>query len=289
MDTSNRLRLSGKHSHAFSFERTVFLKNNFFDSHCIQPLVGILSPIFLSREQPMNTLTKRIVLLALVMSLSACANYPNSYNSYPDNDSFSSGANYPGSYSTGYGNYQNNNYPQYPAQSGYGGYGRPYNRHPGNNNYYQNNNYYNRPQPQNYPQPYRQHGGGSFDHHRDHDDHHQNGGGWQNGNNQPQPMNGRHQAWQNPQPRREEHPNGGGWQGHNNQQPMPNHHGNGVNQHPNGGGWQGQHNQPQQHVQVPHNDGGNSNFGVINERMGQQPVQPQHNGHGNNHRRHEQP
>lgn len=125
----------------------------------------------------MNTLTKRIVLLALVMSLSACTNYPNSYNSYPDNDSYSSGANYPGSYPTGYG--------------------RPYNRHPANNNYYQNTNYYNRPQPQNYPQPYRQHGGGSFDHPRDHDDHYQNRGGWQNGSNHQQPMHGHHQAWQN--------------------------------------------------------------------------------------------
>jgi len=235
----------------------------------------------------MNTMTKKIVLSGLVVLLSACAHYPNNYSSYPSNGSYYSGSNYPGSYPSSYGNYQNNNYPRYPAQSGYGGYGRPYSGYPSNNNYYQSNNYYNRPQPQNYPSPgYRHQGGGSFDLHRDHDNHHQNGGGWQNGNNQPQPgsrpMIGHHQGWQNPPAHREGQPDGGG----------SGHHGNGFNQQPNEGSWQGHNNQPQQHVQVHHNDGGRSNFGVMNEPIHQQPVQSGQSGNrndnGNNHQHRQQ-
>lgn len=105
----------------------------------------------------MNTFTKKIVLLAFVMLLSACAYHPNHHNSYPSNGPYYSGPSY--------GNYQRQrNYAGSPGFFQYRGYGKPYGGHHFNN-YYQNNNY-NRPQPRQNPMlGYGYRGGDGARHH----------------------------------------------------------------------------------------------------------------------------
>jgi hypothetical protein len=168
----------------------------------------------------MNALTKKIVLSALVLLLSACAYHPYRHGNYNGGYYPNNGPYYPGNrpYYQGYGNNYHRPYHHRHRPPANWGYGRPYGGYQSNNNYYQNNNYYNRPQPRPYPAP---------------------GYGYQRGNP------GQH--WGHPN-----RPPNWGWQGNNNRpqprQPMLGHHGGGypraiANGRPNGG-WQGQNRQP---------------------------------------------
>ncbi|CAG7856556.1 hypothetical protein MCAMS1_01083 [biofilm metagenome] len=232
-----------------------------------------------------KTLAKIIVLSGMVMLLSACAG-PSRYNGYSGNDAYSSGYNYPGGGggyypqpAYPYGNYRNNPYPRYPAYPANPGYGRPYyggypnnyNRNqprpiqapPGfyrnqkppvaeqhNHRHVENNYYYGRP-------PYNQGG---------------KPGGFRAQPNPP--AAGRYNNWQGQQPQRNygNQPNWGNNRG-NWQRPQ----GNNFNRQAGGGQWQGQNRPQQQPVVRIQNNGGNVNFGRMNDRMGQQPAQPGQN------------
>lgn len=241
----------------------------------------------------MNTSTKKIILSALVILLSACAHHQNGYGSYSGNDPYSSNGyypepNYPNSNYPGYGGFQSypsypgyRNYPSYPGSQYPGrGYRGPYNV-PQSNNYYYNNNNYNRYQPQPRQPSYQnpRYGYQGDRHHDDDDDHRRsNWDGWQHQNSQqarPKPGYGYNQNRpHSPQADSVIRPH----------VEWPRNQSNGMMQRPNqGGGWQGQ---GRQQPHVGHNDE-HSNFGTISEQMGQKPVQQGHHGQ-NNHKKHGQ-
>jgi hypothetical protein len=200
----------------------------------------------------MGLLTNKIVLSGLVMLLTACAHYPNSYRSYPNNEPYYNGSSY--------GNYQQQEYyPRQPA-TGYWGNRRPY----GNYRYDDN---YDRPQYKNYPVPgHRRQNNKQTVQPRDYGNRPPNAGGWERRNNQPpprrpQPVINQHNNRNSPPAIRPGHPNARRAERNeprqDRQQPMAN---------PSGGRFRPQFTQGQR-------EGRHSKPGVINERMRQRPVQ----------------